>query len=129
MERRSNSRINLYLSTVVQVPSYNKRIVPARLVDISLGGAFIETEVLLPANAALIIEFKLPGKFVLKKFRLNSRIVHRSLRGVGVAFVGIPVGTANAMAKALSRYEEELEPINPDAVAGLVINNKLLLTS
>src|SRR5690242_19321772 len=97
MERRSNARKDLHMSVIVQVPAYNKRVVQATLLDISLGGAFIETEVLLPANAGLVIELKLAGKFVQNKFRLNARIVHRALRGVGVAFEGVPVGIANAL--------------------------------
>jgi hypothetical protein len=119
MERRSNIRKGLHMSIVVQVPAYNKRMVSATLLDISPGGAFIETEVLLPANAGLILELKLPGKFVQNKFRLNARIVHRALRGVGVAFVGVPVGIANALTKALARYEGQ--PV----IAGFLINTAI----
>src|SRR5688572_12879936 len=110
MERRSSTRKNLYQSISLVVPSYNKRVVTARVLDIGLGGAFIETEVLLPDKAALIIELKLPGKFIQNKFRLNARLVHRSLRGVGVAFVGMPAGMTDALNQALSRHEKQFEP-------------------
>jgi hypothetical protein len=121
MERRSNSRKNLYQSISMVIPSYNKRVVTATVLDIGLGGAFIETEVLLPENAALIIELKLPGKFVQNKFRLNARLVHRALRGVGVAFVGMPPGMINAFSQALSRHEQQPEPFKPDMVSGFVM--------
>ena len=122
MDRRSNSRQNLYRSISLVVPSYNKRIVTTTVLDIGLGGAFIETEVLLPDHAALIIELKLPGKFVQIKFRLNARLVHRTMRGVGVAFVGMPAGMIDALGQALSRHEKQLQPLKPDMVSGFVMN-------
>jgi hypothetical protein len=111
MERRSSTRTTLYQNISLVVPSYNKRVVAATVLDIAVGGAFIETEVLLPDKAALIIELKLPGKFVQNKFRLNARLVHRTLRGVGVTFVGLPAGMIDALNQALSRYEKQSEPV------------------
>jgi hypothetical protein len=122
MERRSNTRKNLYQGISLVVPAYNKRVVTARVLDIGLGGAFIETEVLLPENAALIIELKLPGKFVQNKFRLNARLVHRTLRGVGVAFVGMPPGMIDALSQSLSRHEKQSEPFTPDVVSGFAMS-------
>ena len=125
MERRWNTRKNLYLSVTLEITSYNNRIVPAKLVDISPSGAFIETQVLLPDNAALIIDLKLPGDPAQNSFRLNATMVRRTMRGVGVVFVGLRAGVINALSEALSRQEKRLEPFEPDMLSGFAMNKVL----
>lgn len=115
MERRSCTRKNLYQSIDLQVPSYNQRVVAATLIDISLSGAFIGTQVLLPADGALVLELQLPGNAVQNRFHLNARTVRRTARGVGVAFVDLPADAGNALSKTLSHpYEKQPESFKPD---------------
>jgi hypothetical protein len=125
MERRWNIRKNLYLNIALEVTSYNKRVVAAKLVDISPSGAFIETQVLLPDNAALVMEFKLPGKSVQNSFRLNARMVRRTMRGAGVVFVGMRASVINALSEALSQREKQLEPLKPDTLSGFGMHKAL----
>lgn len=109
MERRWCTRKYLSLGIKLEVPSYNKTVA-ATLLDLSPGGAFVETEVLLPANAPLTVELKLPDSFSQKTFRLNARLVHRGLRGVGMAFVGMSAALIQTLSGAISRYELRIGP-------------------
>lgn len=107
MERRWCTRKYLSLGVRLEIPSYN-RTVAATLLDLSPGGAFVETAVLLPANASLTVEVKLPGVRSLNAFRLNARLVHRGLRGVGIAFVGMSAALIQALSDAIAQYELRL---------------------
>jgi hypothetical protein len=113
LERRWSTRKNLYANVELQVPAYCthlKRAVPATLLDISLGGAFIGTQLPLPPNTVLAIKLKLPGVFVRNGFRLHARAIHSTPRGVGVSFVDMRAGLINVLIEALSRREEQLKP-------------------
>ncbi len=118
MERRWSARKNLYLGIRLEIPSYKQQEVAATLVDIGLGGAFIETEVLLPPNATLSLMLNLPGKSVRNYFRLNAKMIRRTLRGAGLVFVDMPTGLSAALGEALFQYEQQLEPLAPDMLAG-----------
>jgi hypothetical protein len=118
LERRWSTRKNLYVNIDLQVPAYYKRIIPATLLDISLGGAFIGTQVPLPPNTTLAIKLKLPGGFIRNGFRLNARLVHNTPRGVGVAFVGARAGVIKALIEALSRQEKQLKSVKPAILPG-----------
>lgn len=109
MERRWCTRKYLSLGINLEVPSYNKSMA-ATLLDLSPGGAFVETEVLLPANAPLTVELKLPNAFSQKTFRLNARLVHRGLRGAGMAFVGMSASLIQALSAAITQYELRIGP-------------------
>lgn len=125
LERRWSTRKNIYVGVDLQAPSYSKGEVPATLLDISLGGAFIGTRTLLPAQATLTIKLKLPGCFVRSSFRLNARIVHCTPRGVGVSFVGVPAGVIHALCEALSKQEKQPKTLKPYALPGFAMNKEL----
>jgi hypothetical protein len=108
MDRRWCARKYLTLGIRLEVPSYKKTLA-ATLLDLSPGGAFIETEVLLPFNSPLTVELKLPDSFSQNTFRLNARLVHRELKGAGMAFVGMSAGMIQALSEALSQYELRIE--------------------
>jgi hypothetical protein len=108
MDRRWSIRKPLYLGVTLEIPSCNQAAA-ATLLDISLGGALLETQILLPSNAVLTMLLKLPGKSVRNYFSLKARMVHRTLRGAGLAFVDMPTGLSNALSEALFQYEQQLE--------------------
>jgi hypothetical protein len=109
MDRRWSTRKYMALGASLEVPSYN-RTVAGSLLDLSPGGAFIRTDVLLPADAPLTLEFRLPGIPAQQNtFRLNARLVHRHPNGAGIAFVGMSPGLIYALSEALSKYELQQE--------------------
>ncbi|HEX5056651.1 MAG TPA: PilZ domain-containing protein [Gammaproteobacteria bacterium] len=109
MDRRWSTRKYLSLYASLEVPSYNRTVV-GNLRDLSPGGAFIETEVLLPADAPLTLEFRFPGILSQNTFRLNARLIHRHPGGAGIAFVGMSPALIHALSEALSQYELQQEP-------------------
>jgi hypothetical protein len=110
MDRRWSTRKYLSLGASLEVPSYNRTVI-GNLLDLSPGGAFIQTDVLLPADAPLTLEFRLPGiPSQQNTFRLNARLVHRHARGAGIAFVGMSPWLIHALSEALSQYELQQEP-------------------
>jgi hypothetical protein len=125
MDRRWGTRKYLLLRVGLEMPSYSKQVLPASLLDIGMGGVFIETEVFLPTDTPIIIELKLPVNLSQNSFRLNARIVRRTIRGVGIAFVGMAAGVVHALSEALCLYEQQLEPLEQDILSSLVMHNKL----
>jgi hypothetical protein len=111
VERRLSARKNLDLRVILEIPSYNTQRVSATLHDISSRGAFINTQVPLPSNAPLFLELKLSGNSAQYNFRLNSKMIHSTSRGMGLSFVNIPAGVINTLSDALSQYEKQFEPV------------------
>jgi hypothetical protein len=126
LERRWSIRKNLYVNVDLQVPAYGtrlKRVVPATLLDISLGGAFIGTQLPLPPDTVLAIKLKLPGVFIRNGFRLHAKAVHNTSRGVGVTFLDMRAGLINVLIEALSRQQKQLKPVMPvSLLPGFAIN-------
>lgn len=105
MDRRSNVRTYLRLRVAVEIPSV-RNPVWANLLDISLGGAFIEMPSLLRASAPLIVEFKVPDSRPQNTFRLYARVVRRTPAGIGVAFLNMPTATLHALSAALAQMPQ-----------------------
>src|SRR5688572_17929935 len=101
MERRWSPRKNLQLGITLEIPS-NSQPVGANLLDISLGGAFIETQAVLSTSTPLIMALKLAGTKLQTSFRLYTRVVRRTQTGIGVAFLPMPAGMINTLSDALS---------------------------
>lgn len=125
MDRRWCARKFLHMTIALEVPSYSKKVTAAILLDIGLGGAFIETDMLLPSDAVVIISLKLPVNLPQNSFRLNSRVVRRTPRGTGVAFVSMPAGLIKSLGEALAVYEQQLDPMEVDILSGSMMGNKL----
>src|SRR5688572_5602855 len=106
MDRRLNSRKSMHLG-IRLIPVFNKRVMAATLRNISLRGAFIEMQALLPSNAHMLIELEFPGNLLQNSFHLYARIVRRTPAGAGVAFVGIPSGVVSVLDQVLSQYEQQ----------------------
>lgn len=104
MDRRLNPRKHLQLNITLETPSSSQPLT-AYLRDISVTGAFIETETVLSTSAPLIMAFKLSDS-VHNGFRLYARVIRRTKTGVGVAFLPMPSEMTNALSKALSRYKQ-----------------------
>jgi c-di-GMP-binding flagellar brake protein YcgR len=115
MDSRLSARKYLQLDITLEIPTYRKQEL-ATMQDISLGGAFIETQVLPPSDDPLIVGFKLPGS-LQKSFSLSARVVHRAPRGVGVAFLDMSSGLINELNKALIQYEQQLDPFQLNTVS------------
>jgi hypothetical protein len=106
MDRRWKPRMNMHLG-IRLIPVFNKRVVAATLRNISLRGAFIEMQALLPSNAHMLIELKFPGNLLKNSFHLYARIVRRTPAGAGVAFVGVPAGVISVLEQVLYQYEQQ----------------------
>lgn len=100
MERRSNPRKYLRRQITLEIPSSRKPI-GATMLDISLGGAFIEVDSVLRVSTILMIEFRLPDSRPQNTFRLFAKVVRRTRAGLGVAFLKMPMGTLHALNEAL----------------------------
>lgn len=104
MERRLNLRKHLRLDVMLEIPSSSKPV-KANLLDISMGGAFIETDALLSISTPLIMALKLSDASFQKGFRLYARVIRRTHAGVGVAFLPMPHDMTDALGEALTQYE------------------------
>ncbi|HEX5056642.1 MAG TPA: PilZ domain-containing protein [Gammaproteobacteria bacterium] len=128
LERRWSTRKNLYVNVDLHVPayySYCKRVIPATLLDISLGGAFIGTQLPLPPDTVFAIKLKIPDVFVRNGFRLHARAVHNTSRGVGVSFVDMRAGLVNVLIEALSRQDTRIKPAKPTIYPGFAVHKAL----
>lgn len=86
----------------MEIPS-NRKPLGARLLDIGLGGAFVEMESLLRKGSLLILEFRLPDSRPQNTFRLYAKVARRAQTGVGVAFLSMPAATVRALDATLSQ--------------------------
>jgi hypothetical protein len=105
VERRLSPRKYLQLGVMLEIPS-SSQPVRANLLDISMSGAFIETEAVLSISTPLIMGLKLSIADLQNSFRLYARVVRRTCAGVGVAFLPMPHDLTDALSRALSRYEQ-----------------------
>jgi hypothetical protein len=107
MERRLSPRRYLQLNIQLEIPSHSQSL-PASLMNISIRGAFIETDAPLSLSTPLIIVFKLlSGADFQHSFRLYARVIRRAHTGVGVAFLPMPAGVTDALHAALSLHEQQ----------------------
>lgn len=105
MERRANARKPLHQRVRLEIPALRDPI-SATMLDISLGGAFIEMDSLLRASAPLIVEFRLPDSRPQNTFRLFAKVVRRSPGGLGIKFLKMPQATLHALSEALLRLPD-----------------------
>lgn len=106
MERRLSPRKFFQLKITLEIPS-SSQPVRANLLDISVHGAFIETNALLSISTPLILAIKLSDTGLQSSFRLYARVIRRTQSGVGVAFLPMPADLTDALSTALVRYERE----------------------
>ncbi len=104
VDRRSKPRRNMQLGITLETPAGSQSL-PASLRDISLSGAFIETNSALPTSAPLIMAFKPIDAPSRSGFRLYARVIRHTQTGIGVAFLPMPSDVINALSKALSLNE------------------------
>lgn len=105
MDRRLSPRKHLQLGITLEMASSGQSIA-ANLLDISMSGAFIETQAPLSNSAFVIMAFKLPDTHLQSGLRLYARVVRRTQTGVGVAFLPMPAAMIEVLIKALSPYEQ-----------------------
>lgn len=102
MDRRWSARKNLPLRITLEVPQHAEPV-EADLHDISLSGAFVRTDFVLPLTP-LVVAFKLPGAAAREEFRLEARVVRRTPAGSGLMFLRTPTGVIRALSEVLSQY-------------------------
>ena len=82
-EQRTNDRISKAMD--VWLYKDNCRIALARTKNIAPSGMFIRADVMLfPRDCQLEVEFD--GETSIERHRVAAKVVHRSLKGMGIAF-------------------------------------------
>jgi hypothetical protein len=71
MDRHWSARKSLQLHVTLELPRHTEPVI-ADLRDISLSGAYIETDSALPHSLPLMIELHLPDSRVYEGFRLQA---------------------------------------------------------
>lgn len=112
MDRRAHARKYFRVPASVEIPS-GRNPVSARLLDISLGGAFVEVTSLLRKGSLLILQFRLPDSRPQNTFRLYAKVMRRVRTGVGVAFLRMPAATLHALDAALSQLPQPDSGFDP----------------
>lgn len=90
-ERRQQTRIQVSLPVLAATPGLDP---PARITNISIGGAFIATTTPLEADTSLALDFQLPHD--PERMTVNARVVwsksvaNATSPGMGIEFIDIP---------------------------------------
>ncbi|HEX5057068.1 MAG TPA: PilZ domain-containing protein [Gammaproteobacteria bacterium] len=101
MDRRWSARKQLPLSITLEVPRHGTPVT-GNLRDLSLSGAFVKTDFLLPLSP-LVVAFTLPGDPRQEELRLEARVVRRSAAGSALMFLCTPTRAIRALSEALSQ--------------------------
>jgi PilZ domain len=72
---------------VVHVIATSGRAVAARMVNVSMTGAYLETSVLLRLNSLIHLTPYLPDNFTGGSYRVAANVVRHDARGVGLEFL------------------------------------------
>jgi hypothetical protein len=102
MDRRWSARKQLPLSITLEIPRHAS-LVAGNLRNLSLSGAFVKTDFLLPLSP-LVVAFTLPGDFRQEELRLEARVVRRTATGSALMFLCTPTFAIRALSEALSQY-------------------------
>jgi len=102
MDRRWSARKRLPISISLEVPRHGS-LVAGNMRDLSLSGAFVKTDFLLPLSP-LIVAFTLPVDSRLEQLRLEARVVRRTAAGSALMFLRTPTCVIRALSEALSQY-------------------------
>jgi hypothetical protein len=103
MDRRWSARKRLQLLVILELPHCTEPVI-ADLRDISLSGAYIETNSALPHSLPLMVELHLPNSRVYEGFRLQAHVVRRDEEGAGLMFLGTSTDTIRALSTALAQH-------------------------
>jgi hypothetical protein len=102
MDRRWSARKQLPISITLEVPRHGSPVTGS-LRDLSLNGAFVKTDFLLPLSP-LVVAFTLPVDSRQEKLRLEARVVRRTAAGSALMFLRTPTSAIRALSEALSQY-------------------------
>jgi hypothetical protein len=103
MEHRRSVRKRLRQRVTLDAPHIGSVAVKTR--DLSLGGAFVETDsFVLPFNARVVVSFKLPHREPSSGFRVDAMVVRRAPTGAGLMFLRMETDVIHALSHALSQY-------------------------
>jgi len=103
MDRRWSARKRIRQRAVLEAP--NIGLIVADMHDASLGGTFVDTNsVVLPHNAPVVVDFKIPRGGRNESFRLDAIVVRRSSTGAGLMFLHMAPAVIRALSDALSQY-------------------------
>ncbi len=83
---RENSRKPCLINASYRIQNHNFR---SYILDISIGGVFIETDTSSPIGKELILNFSLPNH--PQPFTFNGKIAWKSSKGFGVKFENVSV--------------------------------------
>jgi hypothetical protein len=86
MEHRCGSRHRIAGTVTLQAAGVGAY--PARLVEASISGMFVETAVEAPfcCNSVIDIEMTLPGEAALRTYRWQAMVIRKSGTGLGLMF-------------------------------------------
>jgi hypothetical protein len=88
-EKREFTRVPF--KTEVRLSAGGKTIISNKLLNISLGGAFISSDETFPLGAMCLLEIKLTGPASLLKIGIEAKVVRSEDQGIGVKFTRMDV--------------------------------------
>ena len=114
MEHRWSVRKPQHCRVMVDTPRHGR--VAAKLLDICIGGMYIEAEdVHLPPNTPVNVAFSLGRDGDREDFRLPAMVVRHMPNGAGMMFLDIDVDTLRTLRRAI--YESDEQQPNGDLPA------------
>lgn len=117
MDRRWSARKRIRQCATLEAPNIGPIV--ADMHNASLGGTFVDTNsVVLPHNAPVVVEFKIPRSGRKESFRLDAIVVRRTSTGAGLMFLHMTSAVIRALSEALSQYGAVRHgPIRPRGAA------------
>lgn len=116
MEHRWSVRKPQHCRVMVDTPRHGR--VAAKLLDICIGGMYVEAEdIYLPPNTPVNVAFTLGCEDDREDFRLPAMVVRHRPNGAGMMFLDIDVDTLRTLRRAI--YEsDERRPNRDRATSG-----------
>ena len=122
MEHRWSVRKPQQCRVVVDTPRHGP--VAAKLLDIGIGGMFIEAEDIgLPLNTSVNVAFSLMREADREDFRLPAMVIRHAPNGAGVMFLDVDVDTLRALRRVL------YEPTKPELERSLPATGAIARTA
>lgn len=104
MDRRWSARKRIRQRAILEAQHIGPIVAEMR--NASLGGTFVDTDsVVLPHNASVVVEFKIPRGGRKERFRLDAMVVRRASTGAGLMFLHMTSEVIRALSDALSQYD------------------------
>ncbi len=111
-EKRKFTRVKVSIESVLLSP--NEGLIPGRICDLSVSGAFINCDQKLAAGTQCRVALFLYNTQYQIRIELAARITHASKKGMGIEFIQIGRDNLGHLFHLVTQYAEDKARINQE---------------